>query len=100
MKEAAIAKSKADTAISNAEREQREAVKQQRVYKRLSENQEKEIKKEAERRIETYKRSISQEYKKKEQKLREQLKRKAIWYNFALAEMGIYGLVMTILYLS
>ena len=78
LEEAKTTKVKADTAILNADREREKA----------------------ERKIEAYKKSVSQAYEKKERKLREQLKRKVIWYHFALAELGIYGIVMTILYLS
>lgn len=48
------------------------AVRQQSEYKRLNENQEEEIQKEAERKIKTHKRSIFRKLK-KGIKLREQL---------------------------
>ena len=65
-------KNRAGTAISNADQEQMGAVRQQSEYKRLNENQEEEIQKEAERKIKTHKRSIFRKLK-KGIKLREQL---------------------------
>ena len=57
-------KNRAGTAISNADQEQMGAVRQQSEYKRLNENQEEEIQKEAERKIKTHKRSIFRKLKK------------------------------------
>ena len=100
LEEAKTTKVKADTAILNADREREKAERKQREYQKLCDDQKAEIDKAAERKIEAYKKSVSQAYEKKERKLREQLKRKVIWYHFVLAELGIYGIVMTILYLS
>ena len=99
LEEAKTAKVKADTAISNADREREKAERKQREYQKLCDDQKAEIDKVAERKIEDYKKSVSQAYRKKERELREQFKRKAIWYHFALTELGIYGMVITILYL-
>ena len=98
MKEAAIAKSKADTAISNAEREREQAEKQKMEYRRLCDEQKKEIEKAADRKNEAFKKSLSQAYRKKERDLQDRFHRTAMRYQFALAELGIYGLAMTVLY--
>ena len=100
MNEAETALSEAEATITNADRERKEAVKQKKEYQRLCNEQKMEIEKAALKKMEAYKSSISQVYRKRELKLQEQFKRKIAWYHLALAELGIYSLVMTIMYFA
>ena len=100
LKEAAIAKSKADTAISNAEREREQAEKQKMEYRRLCDEQKTEIEKAAAKKTKDNLRALEHLYRKREWELQERFRRKTMACYFVLAELGIYGLVMTILYLS